>query len=252
MQGRVAGDTDRDGGDVPAGSNGTWRRLYLLRHGDVAYFGPDGRPTDAWQVNLTAHGRAQAEALAAALAGCGVELLVTSAVPRAIETAAILAAGIGLASLVDAGWNELRPGDLAALPPARLRAVIMDAYRHAAEPGACFFGGEDFGDFARRVGQALDRLLAAPDWSTAVVVTHDPVLRLVVAHCLGLGLAGMRFFEQEPGCINVIEFQRSADGAGSPLIRLLNGAPGDLARLAARGPALDRFHQRYKAALTAS
>jgi len=84
-----------------------------------------------------------------------VELLVTSAVPRAIETAAILATGTGLVPVVNAGWNELRPGDLALLPPARLRAVIMDAYRNAADPGACFFGGEGFGDFARRVGDVL-------------------------------------------------------------------------------------------------
>ena len=173
---------------------------------------------------------------------------MTSAVPRAIETAAILATGTGLVPVVNAGWNELRPGDLALLPPARLRAVIMDAYRNAADPGACFFGGEGFGDFARRVGDVLDRLLAVADWSTAAVVTHDPVLRFLIARCLGLGLAGMRFFEQEPGCINVIEFKKSADGTGDPLIRLLNGAPGDLVRLAARGPALDRFYQRYSGA----
>ena len=208
MRVKDAADPDRDGGDVQAGGTGTWRRLYLLRHGEVAYFDPDGCPVDPWQVSLTAHGRTQANALAAALSGRGVELLVTSAVPRAIETSAILAAGLGLAPVVDAGWNELRPGDLAAVPPDRLRAVIVDAYRRAADPCACFFGGEEFGDFARRTGDALNRLLAAPEWSTAVVVTHDPVLRFVVARCLGLGLAGMRFFEQAPGCINVIEFPK--------------------------------------------
>ena len=191
MRVKDAAGPDREGGDAPAGGTGTWRRLYLLRHGEVAYFGPDGRPVDPWEVSLTAQGRTQADALAAALSGLGVELLVTSAVPRAIETTAILAAGLRLEPEVDAGWNELRPGDLTAVPPVHLRAVIADAYRRAADPGACFFGCEEFGCFARRTGDALDRLLAAPGWSTAVVVTHDPVLRFLVARCLGLGLAGM-------------------------------------------------------------
>jgi len=49
------------------------------------------------------HGRAQAAELAAALSGCRVELQMTFAVPRAIETAAILAAGMCLAPVVKAG-----------------------------------------------------------------------------------------------------------------------------------------------------
>ncbi len=244
---RDAAAHDRDGEVMPAEVNAGWRRLYLLRHGEVAYFGRDGRPVDPWEVGLTAQGRTQAGNLAAALSGRGVELLLTSAVPRAMQTAAILAAGLGISTVVDPGWNELRPGNLAVVSPDRLRAVIVDAYRCAADPGACFFGGEDFGGFARRTGDALDRLLAAPDWSTAVVVTHDPVLRFLVARCLGLGLAGMYFFEQEAGCVHVIEFPWLAGGEASPLIRLLNGGPDDLARLGARGPALDRFYHRYNA-----
>ena len=248
MRVKIKGDPGGKGGNAPGGGSGTWRRLYLVRHGEVAYFGPDGRPADPWEVSLNANGKAQAGRLATALSACGAELLMTSAVPRAIQTAAILAAGMNLTPVVDACWNELRPGDLAAVPPERLHGVIVDAYRRAAEPGACFFGGEGFSDFARRAGDALEHLLAARSWSTAVVVTHDPVLRFIVARCLGLGLGGMRFFEHEPGCINVIEFENSADGAGGSLIRLMNGAPGDLARLAGRGPVLDRFYQRYTAA----
>lgn len=230
---------------VPTAIVGNWRRLYLLRHGEVAYFDQEGRPADPWQARLTENGTAQAAALGEALARCGVELLLTSAVPRALETSAILAARLGLTPVVDTAWNELRPGDLAAVPREQLHAVIVNAYRRADEPGACFFGGEAFADFAARIDAALLRLLAAPGWRNAVLVTHEPVLRWLVARGLGLGLSGMRFFEQEPGCVNVIEFSAMT---GEPLIRLLNGAPGDLGRLAARGPALDRFHQRYSAA----
>jgi len=195
---KIKGAPGGEGGDAPGGSGGTWRRLYLVRHGEVAYFCADGRPADPWEVSLNANGKAQADRFATALSGCGAELLMTSAVPRAIQTAAILAAGMNLTPVVDACWNELRPGDLAAFPPARLHGVIVDAYRRAAEPGACFFGGEGFADFARRAGDALEHRLTSRSWSTAVVVTHDPVLRFLVARCLGLGLGACGFSSTNP------------------------------------------------------
>ena len=43
------------------------RRIYLLRHAEVAYFDAHGRPLPPDDVPLTARGRAQAEAAAAAL-----------------------------------------------------------------------------------------------------------------------------------------------------------------------------------------
>ena len=40
----------------------TRRRLYLMRHADVAYFREDGTPVRPEEVPLTAAGREQAEA----------------------------------------------------------------------------------------------------------------------------------------------------------------------------------------------
>ena len=162
-----------------AGPPAEARRLYLIRHGEVSHFAADGTAIEPHEARLTGCGREQARRLGAELAFAGIDRLLTSALPRAVETAAILAERLGLDPVVEAAWNELQPGDLTLVDDEELRGVIVDAHRRADEPGARFFGGERFADFADRVQGALHRLLDDRSWTTAAAVTHDPVGR----HC---------------------------------------------------------------------
>ena len=227
-----------------AGPPAEVRRLYLIRHGEVSYFAADGTAIEPHEARLTGGGREQARRLGAQLASAGIDRLLTSALPRATETAAVLADELGIDPVVEAAWNELQPGDLAQVDDGDLRSVIVDAHRRADEPGARFFGGERFADFADRVRDALHRLLEDRSWTTAAAVTHDPVGRFVLARAVGLGLAGMRFFEQDHACVNVIDWPR---GPACPeaVIRLVNGTAGDLAKTGPRELALERFYRSY-------
>src|SRR5215217_1444071 len=67
----------------------TRRRLYLMRHGEVNYF-EHGRPAPPEGVHLNEQGRAQAAAAALALADISFDRVVTSGLPRTLETAAFL------------------------------------------------------------------------------------------------------------------------------------------------------------------
>lgn len=222
------------------------RRLLLMRHGEVAYFDPHGRAIDPWRAPLTERGRDQVHAAASVVAASGLDGIVTSAVPRAVETAAILSERLKLTYRIDEAWNEVRPGDLDALPDEAVDDVILAAYSRAAEPGARFFGGEAFADLAIRVEAGLARLIADRSWTTMLVVTHDPIIRCAVAGTLGLGLRGMRFFEQDPGCITIVDWVADRDGSSTPIIRLMNGSPDDPAKGGSREPALVRFHRSYR------
>ncbi len=247
MNGMAQPAAERLASGRTAPPNHPTRRLYLLRHGEAAYFDERGKALDPWAAPLTERGRRQIGQVAARMTASGIERIVTSAVPRALETASILADHLGLAPAADETWNEIRPGDLAAIPDHQLRSVIVDAHRDAASPGARFFGGELFSAFAGRVDRGLDRLLADPSWTTLAVVTHDPVARYVIARALGLGLAGLRFFEQDAGCLNVIDWAADPDGSVQPIVRLVNGTPDNLVKAGPREPALVRFHRSYRA-----
>jgi broad specificity phosphatase PhoE len=218
--------------DAPSlGPGEKLRRLYLVRHGDAAAAVQHGPGADPWLAQLTPFGRAQIAEVAAGLAGCRLDLLVTSAVPRALETAAILVSRIELEPVVDEGLNELQPGKVLAGSPETVRHAIRQAYRLADQPGARFLDGELFTDFSRRVEQSLARILAKPTWTRAAVVTHEPVLRYVLARCRGLGLAALDAFAAKTGSVLVLEFPPSVVILDGAIVRLVDGTGSDALRL---------------------
>lgn len=207
------------------------RRLYLIRHGETAPLAREGAAADPWHAVLTARGKAQVTDLAGAVSGCHLDLIVTSAVPRAIETATLLAGRTGLRAAIEEGWNELRGGAVLAGSAEEIRRAIQDAFREAGQPGARFLGGESFADFARRVEQALGRLLSQPDWRRAAVVTHQPAIGYLLARCQGLGLDGLAQFEVSPGTASVLEWQEGASNIEQATLRLISGGASDVCGL---------------------
>ena len=176
------------------------RRLYLLRHGAVAYFGPDG-PAAPEGVPLTDAGRAQAEAARDALAAVPFDRVIASDLPRTIETARLVAPGHE-----PEPWPELREwrgGRLADLPEEGLEREFTGALRPAAED-VRFLGGETLGQLLDRVLPALERLLAL-EWETALAVLHGGVNRALISHALAGGRAFFGGIEQPPACINVLD-----------------------------------------------
>jgi probable phosphoglycerate mutase len=229
MQGASSVPPRPDGPSPKLGAGA--QRLYLLRHGDAAPVERHGPGADPWHAPLTPRGRAQGAALAEALVACGLDLLVTSAVPRAAETAAILSRRVGLTPIVDAGLNELRPGRVLAGSPELVGQAVRQAYREAGLPGARFLEGEPFEAFGLRIEQALTRLLERPGWTRAAVVTHEPALRYVLARCHGLGLAGLASFEAATGSVSILDFPPGIAALDGATLRLANGTGADALRL---------------------
>ena len=194
------------------------RRLYLMRHADVAYVDETGRPVHPEHVPLTAEGRMQAAAARDALADVELDLVLVSDLPRTFETAAIVAPGHEIER-----WPELsewRGGRLDALPPEELERRFVGAHRVTDERER-FLGGESLGEALDRVHPALERLLAR-DWHTAVAVLHGGVNRMILSHVLTGDRTYFGAFEQAPACINVLDVDE--DGW---IVRTVNYIPYD-------------------------
>ena len=201
------------------------RRLWLMRHGSVAYFG-EGARTSFGEAVLTEAGCRQADLAGAFLASRPIGLVVTSGLPRALQTASRVRPRS--MPLVDARWREIEPGEWhpGGMPdPSRLPEVLA-----MLGPGLTrdsrFFGGETFGSLHDRVGEALAALVSDPGWEEALVVAHSVALRSALLHCLGGPLDGICRIEQDAGCLNMVEF----DASGLPLVRLVNHTPPDGAK----------------------
>ena len=217
------------------------RRIYLMRHGAVAYFDGNGRPVPPDEVPLTTEGRGQAEAARLLLAGTALDRVISSGLPRTAETAALVAPGREVAV-----WPELREitGDrLSSIPADELEEAFVHALHGIVPNEKRFLGGETIGELFDRVLPAVDRLLADPAWDTALVVAHGAVNRAILSHALLGERIFLGRFEQAPGCINVLDVGR--DRPLEWIVRAVNVAPADPAHTATRMTQMEQYWAEY-------
>jgi broad specificity phosphatase PhoE len=161
-------------------------RLVLARHGEsVASVSGRVNGDPAEPLGLTAAGRAQARRLGDALAARTVDLAVTSAFPRTIETAAIALTGRSVPRLVLAELNDLVFGVFEDAPLADYRAWVA-----AHEPEDAPPAGESRADSVRRWTRGFRAVLERPE-RDVLVVCHGMPIRYVLAAAEGVAPAAL-------------------------------------------------------------
>lgn len=195
------------------------RRLYLMRHGFVDYTAKHVvESQNPALATLTPLGREEARAAGQALADVHLDLALCSGLIRTRETAQIVLSehrqDLDLEDMP--AFGELRSGQYINFESAQQLAAIMTfQIEMAGEPGATFLeGGELFADAMDRIEQGLKHLLARPDWASALLVAHEFVNRLILAWVLKAPLGAAAGFEQDTGCINIIDFDLVPDESG--------------------------------------
>ena len=214
------------------------RRLYLMRHSDVAYFDADGRPVQTADVNLTPAGREQARAAAEVFEGVRFDRVVTSGLARTLETARFVAPGHEPES-----WPELREiesGRLSQIPDGELEEAFLGAFRGRLPEERRFLGGETIGSLLDRVLPALERLVEDTSWDVLLAVLHGAVNRAILSYALTGERAFLGGFEQAPGCINVV------DVGGDWIVRAVNVTPGDPLHLSTRLTTMEQLFAQYR------
>jgi probable phosphoglycerate mutase len=195
------------------------RRIYLMRHGFVDYTSEAVRKArDPKVATLTPRGEEEARAAGIALSEVHFDLALCSGLPRTRQTAEIVLAEHPKAPKleVDERFGELRSGTYMDFHSAEhLAAVMTFTFEQAGEPGAEFLpGGEKFADALIRGRAALRELLVRPGWATALVVAHEVMNRMLLADVIGAPLGASAGFEQDTGCINILDFDMVPDESG--------------------------------------
>lgn len=202
------------------------RRLYLMRHGAVSYFAADGRLPDPEMVSLTDDGRAQAEAARTLLETVTFDRVLTSGLPRTVETAKIVAESHSGELEEWPELRELRGERLSSIPEDELEAEFVHAFRGVVPNDKRFLGGETIGALFDRVLPSLERLLGDRDWDTALAVLHGGVNRAILSYALTGERMFLGHFEQAPGCVNVVDVGK--EWPENSIVRAVNVAPLDL------------------------
>lgn len=167
----------------------------FLRHGEST-----GNAESRWQGQseypLTERGRAQATALANRWKAEGVkfDLVISSTLQRARETAEIIASSLNVPLEFDEVWLERDIGEMEGLTNEEVQQKPRPAYITPYDS----IGGDGEGDWALflRAGQALHRLLKRPAGSY-LIVSHGGMLNQLMHAIVGVAHhadpSGVRF-----------------------------------------------------------
>jgi probable phosphoglycerate mutase len=206
-------------------------RLVLIRHGesratvDQVVGGPTGC------TGLSEGGARQCEALRDRLARtgelAGAGALLTSVLPRAVETAQIIGPALGfeLGDIVqDCDLCELHPGEADGLTWTEFGEKYGDPEMALNPYAALSPGGESLAAFHLRAGRALAQVVTEYEGQTVVVATHGG--GVAVSMVLFLGQPGYGAAAELPTANTSITEWARPGPAGAPwsLIRYNDAA----------------------------
>ncbi|GAA2738582.1 bifunctional RNase H/acid phosphatase [Actinocorallia aurantiaca] len=159
-------------------------RTLLLRHGQTP-LSIEKRFAGVGDTPLTDHGHVQAAAAAKALADRGVDVIVSSPLRRAQDTARAVADVIGAEVRTDEGFRETDFGAWEGLSFAEARSRWPEELSAwLADPSCAPPGGESFASVAQRVATARDKLLVRHREKTVLVVSHVTPIKIMVQQAL--------------------------------------------------------------------
>ena len=185
--------------------------LYLVRHGATA--NNEARPPrlQGRRTNpaLSDKGQEQARATGRLLASQRIEVVYTSPLLRARQTARAIAEPHGLPVEVVDDLIEVDVGRWEGQPWDRIEQIDPEAYRlFMADAGVHpYLGGESLGTVQARVVPALEQLMARNLGRRIVAVGHNCVNRSYLAHLLNLPLAKYRLIPQDNCGLNLLRYR---------------------------------------------
>jgi broad specificity phosphatase PhoE len=179
-------------------------RLLLIRHADHDYI---GRAIAGWLpgVSINELGRRQAAALPERLAGALISAIYSSPLERALETAAPLAAALGMEVEIRDGLREMHFGDFTGRTMAELDVdpVWREFTLHRGNTRAP--GGELMLETQARMVAELEHIRCENPNRTVAVFSHADVIRAAVMHYAGIPLDFYQRIEIYPASISTIE-----------------------------------------------
>lgn len=163
-------------------------RLLLARHGQTEWHS-DNRYVSRTDIGLTEAGREQARTLARRAERENVDLVLSSPLGRALETAKPAAAACDLEPQTDERLRELDFGGWEGRTLSEIRDEDPESVRRFEESADHGFpGGEPLQEGADRVLEVFADLSRSHAAETVLVVAHNTLIRLALCRMLGVEL----------------------------------------------------------------
>jgi broad specificity phosphatase PhoE len=191
----------------------------LMRHGETAW-NRVGRVMGRSPVELDERGRAQVEASVPFARLLELDLIISSPLQRARQSAEIIAAGVGAISVTDEPQlEEVRYGRWEGMTFEQL-LQDQDYLKYREQPlSSSTPGGETLYEVQRRGVEAINRVIAANPGKRALFVSHGDIIRTALAHFLKVELEHFRRIRVDNAAFSAIEI--SGDFAEVKFLNLM-------------------------------
>jgi probable phosphoglycerate mutase len=140
-----------------------------------------------FDVDLNEIGFKQARETGEALAGEGIEFVLSSPLKRAAVTAETISEALGIACETDGAFNNINLGSWQGVPKKRVMEEYPEEWRRwTTEPERLVVpGGESVEDVKRRASVRLREIVASRG-GTFAIVTHRSVIKVLAAFMLNV------------------------------------------------------------------
>ena len=165
--------------------------MLLARHGET-----DWNRARRWQGHadrpLTERGRAQATELAERIADIALDMVYSSDLRRARDTAQVVAESQGLELVHLPELREVNVGSWESLTRDEAEARFPEGFRRWLAGGTGWDNGETYPQMSKRVLAAVDRIAADHEGGRVLIVSHGGPIRAIHGAALGMDVEAYR------------------------------------------------------------
>ena len=183
-------------------------KLILVRHGETAW-NKEERFRGRKNIPLNANGILQAKLAADFLGRYKIDLIYSSPMQRALQTAVEIRRSRDIEINIDEGIADMDFGQWEGMKVSEVKEKYPELFAiWLSAPHQCQIpGGENFQMVLERSLKTVDKIRELKDVETVLIVTHRVVTMLLLCYYLGLELARFWDIRQGPTAINVISFK---------------------------------------------
>ncbi len=196
-------------------------RLYLIRHAITPETGNrlSGRTPG---ISLSPAGHKMAEDLGTHLASIKLDAIYTSPIERCRETAAAVASGRKMQPSIDKAFIEADFGSWTGRTLKSLYKLKSWQDLMVAPARFRFPDGETLGEVQNRAVAGVERLAAKHKKAAIAVASHSDVIRVTLAHYLGMPLDLIHRLDVLPASVSIVDLHAS----GSVRVPVMNHIAG--------------------------
>ncbi len=197
----------RLGRDLAHTEHRGWRKLLLVRHGQIDYNLKHLLPGQLPGIPLNAAGELEAQATAAALRSLPLTTIVASPLERTMQTATYLNAGRGLTIIQERDLIDTDYGRYTGKCWDDLDGKDKAWDRFTSDPRYAPAGVESFAHVQQRVVRVAEHWRRAPNAGEWVaLVTHADPVKLIIAHYVGIPLERVPLVNMDNASASLLVF----------------------------------------------